>query len=274
MSDPKAFTPSKLDTALQMLDILRDPSRGCPWLSSRKFEDLIPYFFEELHEYRQAAYQNGQNSPELRQELADLLLQTLLHSLLLKEKTGLTLEDLAQDVIDKLERRHPHVFDPTHPKFHSAEEASKAWEKLKLKEAAKAQRTQEALESPADKLERIPHALPALQRAARIGEKTQGFGFDWEKPEDVFVKVEEEFEELKAASTLAEKREELGDLFFILAQYARHLGLPAEEVADEANRKFLSRYRKMQTLIDGENLQWSSLSSDQKEALWKRAKKL
>jgi ATP diphosphatase len=274
MSDPKAFAPSKLDTALQMLDILRDPARGCPWLSSRKFEDLIPYFFEELHEYRQAAYQNGQNSPELRQELADLLFQTLLHSLLLKEKTGLTLEDLAQDVIHKLERRHPHVFDPTHPKFHSAEEASKAWEELKLKEAAKAQRTQEALESPADKLERIPHALPALQRAARIGEKTQGFGFDWEKPEDVFVKVEEEFEELKAASTLAEKREELGDLFFILAQYARHLGLPAEEVADEANRKFLSRYRKMQTLTDGENLQWSSLSSDQKEALWKRAKKL
>jgi len=274
MSDSNVLSNRNADAALQMLKTLRNPQKGCPWLSSKSFEDLVPYFLEELHEYRQAALENGLDSPELRQELADLLFQTLLHSVLLEERIGVTFEDLAQDVVLKLERRHPHVFDPNHPKYSSAEEAGKAWEALKLKEAAAAQRTQESLESPADKLERIPNSLPSLQRAARIGEKTQGFGFDWSTPEEVFEKVKEEFQELSEAQSLEHKREELGDLFFSLAQYARHLNMPPEEVAQEANRKFVGRFRKMGVICKNDNLAWEKLSLDEKESLWKRAKKL
>jgi nucleoside triphosphate diphosphatase len=265
---------SAANAALQMLEILRHPSRGCPWLSGRRFDELLPYFFEELHEYRQAALSEGLRAPETRQELADLLFQVLLHATLLKEQTGVGFDELCQDVSDKLERRHPHVFDPEHPRFETAQEAGRAWEDLKLKEANAASRPIEGQETMADKLERIPPSLPPLQRAARIGEKTESFGFDWDSPEAVLDKVREELRELESAPSLAEKREELGDLFFSLAQYARHLRLPPEEVADEANRKFLSRFRRVEALSAEQRLDWKTLSSDQKESLWKQAKRL
>ncbi len=257
-----------------MLEILRNPSQGCPWLSSRSLEELLPYFFEELHEYRQALQSGGLEAPEARQELADLLFQVLLHATLLKEKTGVGFEDLCHDVAQKLERRHPHVFDASHPRYSTPEEAGRAWEELKLKEAQTAQRHAESQESMADKLERIPPSLPALQRASRIGEKTESFGFDWSSPEAVFEKVQEELEELQNASSAQERREELGDLFFSLAQYARHLRLPAEELAHEANQKFLKRFRRTEKLAREQGLPWKALSPSQKEELWKQAKRL
>lgn len=258
--------------ALQMLETLRSTEKGCPWLSSRRFDELYPYFVEELHEYRQARLDTGPASRETRSELADLLFQVLLHATLLKEQNGVGFEDLCQDVIHKLERRHPHVFDPSHAGFASAEEAGRAWEELKLKEAALASRPEEARESMSDKLERIPSTLPALQRASRIGEKTEGFGFDWDSPEAVFEKVREEFAELQSATSPENRREELGDLFFSLSQYARHLRLPPEEVADEANRKFLARFRAMESLALSQGLKWKELSLSEKEALWQQAK--
>jgi MazG family protein len=258
--------------ALQMLEILRSPEHGCPWLSSRRFDELYPYFVEELHEYRQAALATGPASPEARAELADLLFQVLLHATILKEQSGVGFNELCKDVVQKLERRHPHVFDPSHAGFASAEEAGRAWEEIKLKEAALASRPLEATESMSDKLERIPDTLPSLQRASRIGEKTEGFGFDWDSPEAVFEKVREEFAELESASSPENRREELGDLFFSLSQYARHLRLPPEEVADEANRKFLGRFRAMESLALEQGLLWKELSLSEKEALWKQAK--
>jgi ATP diphosphatase len=257
-----------------MLETLRDPAKGCPWLSGRRFDELLPYYFEELHEYRQAVAEKGFDSADTRQELADLVFQVLLHATMLKEKTGVSFEDLCGDVAKKLERRHPHVFDPAHKGYKNAEEAGRAWEELKLQEAQAAKRGDEAKESLTDKLERIPATIPALQRAARIGEKTEGFGFDWDSPEAVFEKVQEEFQELAEAQDPAHRREELGDVFFSLAQYARHLRLPPEEVADEANRKFIARFRNVEKLAVEQGLVWKSLSAPEKEALWKRAKRL
>jgi len=274
MSSKTLSETSQVYAALQMLETLRNPNTGCPWLSSRRFDELLPYYFEELHEYRQAVAQTGLKSPEARAELADLLFQLLLHASLLKEQGGAGFEDLCQDVVAKLERRHPHVFDPNHVRYKTAEEAGKAWEYLKTKEAQAAARTAEVLETMADKLERIPETLPSLQRAARIGEKTESLGFDWDSPEAVFEKVREEFEELETAAGPEERREELGDLFFSLAQYSRHLRLPPEEVAAEANRKFLRRFRKMEVLALGRGLAWKKLSLDEKEGLWKEAKRL
>ena len=264
---------SQVYAALQMLETLRDPHRGCPWLSGRRFDELLPYYFEELHEYRQAVTEKGLASAGARQELADLIFQVLLHATLLKEQTGVSFEDLCGDVTQKLERRHPHVFDPQHLRYQSAEEAGRAWEELKLKEAAAASRNDETLETYSDKLERIPATIPALQRAARIGEKTESFGFDWDSAEAVLEKVREEFRELEEATDPDHRREELGDVFFSLAQYARHLRLPPEEVADEANRKFIKRFRKMENLATQAGLKWKTLSASEKESLWKQAKR-
>ena len=265
--------PSNVYAALQMLETLRNPVDGCPWLSSRRFDELMPYFVEELHEYRQAVAEGGIKSPNSRQELADLLFQVLLHATLLKEAGGASFEELCQDVAKKLEARHPHVFDPSHIRYKSAEEAGRAWEDLKLKEAQAASRREETRETMSDKLERIPSTLPSLHRAARIGEKTESFAFDWDSPEAVFEKVREEFLELEAATTPEERREELGDLFFSLAQYARHLRLPPEELASEANFKFLGRFRKMEALALTKGLAWKTLSPADKEELWKEAKR-
>lgn len=255
-----------------MIRQLRSPEKGCPWLSSKNFEDLIPYFFEELHEYQQAYFLNGPHSEERQQEIADLLFQTLLHITLLEETHAFNFNAVASLVVDKLRRRHPHVFDPHHTKYLTAEEAGKAWESLKLREAEEAGRSSELVELMSDKLERIPATLPSLHRASRIGEKTQGFGFDWNSVEEVFEKVKEEFVELSEAQSPDHRREELGDLLFSLAQYARHLGLSPEIVTQEANQKFLRRFRFMESLALKKGLQWNELSDEQKSILWGEAK--
>lgn len=268
----------KVNAALQMLETLRDPKLGCPWLSSRTFEDLFPYFLEELYEYKEAYQIQGSNSSEAKQELADLLFQVLLHTCLMKETNPeVTLETIAGDVVNKLSRRHPHVFDPSHARFESAEAAAKAWEELKAKEAKQANRHEELKESMADKINRIPKALPSLQRAARIGEKTNSFEFDWENASQVFEKVEEEIAELKVEllskpHKRASVAEELGDVLFSLAQLARHIGYCPEELGSQANEKFIKRFRATEDLARRRQLDWMSLNQREREMLWEDAK--
>jgi uncharacterized protein YabN with tetrapyrrole methylase and pyrophosphatase domain len=121
----------------------------------------------------------------------------------------------------------------------------------------------------------VPRTLPALQRAARLGEKAGSFGFDWPDAESVFPKIVEEFEELKEArqDTEAHEKEELGDLLFVLAQYARKRGWHPEQVLAQANEKFLGRYRKMDAVISGEGKKWGDYSADQLEEIWQKAKR-
>ncbi len=279
----KSFKASSdIDAAVQMVRILRDSHRGCPWLSTRSFENLFPYFLEELYEYKDAFQTQGVGSPEARQELADLLFQVILHTCLLEEQNpAITLDQLAKDLSQKLERRHPHVFDASHKKYASAEEAALAWEILKTREATLAKRSGELQESMADKISRIPKALPSLQRASRIGEKTQGFGFDWSNVQEVMAKVEEEFLELKAELETPTKEqspqaitEELGDLLFSLAQLSRHLGHCPEEIGNRSNEKFIARFKKTESLALQKGLVWQKLSPSEKEALWTEAKNI
>jgi len=269
---------TQINAALQLIETLRDSEKGCPWLSSRSFEDLFPYFLEELYEYKEAYQTQGPQSPEARQELADLVFQVLLHTALMKEQAPESdLEMIASDVVKKLMRRHPHVFDKNHTPYKTAEEAGKAWEELKAKEAKEANRHTELTESMADKIDRIPKAIPSLQRAARIGEKTHSFEFDWENPGEVLQKVKEEMSELEEElkrSPINPKdiAEELGDVFFSLAQLARHLGHCPEELSYQANEKFIRRFRATESLAKERQLPWKELNSTQREALWLEAK--
>lgn len=260
-----------LNASSLLIERLRDKEKGCPWLSSRRFEQLFPYFLEELYEYKNAVDQKGLRSSDAKQELADLLFQVILHSQLLIEAGAIHhFSDLASAVEQKLLRRHPHVFDEAHSGFKNAEEAAKAWESLKAKEARLAKRDEETRESMTEKMKRIPSELPALQRAARIGEKTQSFAFDWENPEQVLEKVKEEISEIECSQTRAEQLEEIGDALFSLAQMARHLDACPEDLAHKANEKFLRRFGKMESIARN----WTNLSLAEKEKLWSKAKEI
>jgi ATP diphosphatase len=251
------------DKLLQVLKIMRDPTQGCPWTRAQTHNTLLPYFAEELHEFQDALEERGPSDPETWEELGDVLYQVSLHAQLLEEAGRTSFDQIAGRLAQKVIDRHPHVFDPSHPKFTTAAEANRAWEQLKAE-----QRKGKPLPSRADRLAGIPRSLASLQRAARIGEKAMSFAFDWPNPEQVLEKVKEELAELEAAQSNDQQQEELGDLFFGLAQYARKKGWDPEAIVRASNEKFLRRFRAMEAIINSSDQPWEQRDLAQLEAAW------
>ena len=208
---------------LRLLDVmrrLREPERGCPWDLAQTFETLVPYTLEEAYEVADAVARADLRA--LRDELGDLLFQVVFHSRLAEEQGAFSFADVAAGIADKLTRRHPHVFaDAT---YASAAEQTSAWEQFKAAErdAHGARGT----------LDGVARALPALVRAHKLGKRAAGVNFDWPNTSGVRDKVREELAELDEAVNgregEARMSEELGDLLFVIANWARHLGLDAE----------------------------------------------
>ncbi|NCN26873.1 nucleoside triphosphate pyrophosphohydrolase [bacterium] len=244
---------------------LRDPKHGCPWDKAQTHKTLIPYFFEELHEYQEAVLEESPQSAHFQEELGDLLFQIAFHAQLLEEAQITSFDQLASKVADKLIRRHPHVFDPNAERFQDASAVEKQWEQRKQKEKS-GQKT--AWES----LKKIPASMGALARAQRIGEKAASFGFDWENATQVLAKVAEEIEEINSSQNEAEAQEEFGDLLFALGQYARKRGWNAETCVSQCNQKFVSRFRAMEEKSTKVGLQLTDLSMDELESLWQSVK--
>lgn len=244
---------------MDVMDKLLSPE-GCPWDKEQTAQSLAPYVIEEAHELAQALDQN--DLPNIREELGDVLFQVIFHSALGSRNGTFTFEEVVENVCTKLIRRHPHVFgDKT---VSGSDEVLKNWEEIKKQEKQGKQKTFD-----------IPQGMPALQRAHKIGSKTKKLKFDWEKPEEVLAKVEEEFDEFREAfrsKNAQATEEELGDLLFSLAQMARHLNLDAETVGRKANTKFEDRFEKMLQIAKDENQDFDALTLDEKEALWEKAK--
>ncbi|HVJ64516.1 MAG TPA: nucleoside triphosphate pyrophosphohydrolase [Bdellovibrionota bacterium] len=246
---------------IEVMKRLRDPQNGCPWDLAQSHESLMPYLLEETHEVRDALLQNGPDSEEFVEELGDLLFQVVFHAQLLAERRGIDFDHIAQKCADKLVRRHPHVFDPAHPGFDSPGAVNAQWEQLKGPKV-----------SATTKLESIPHELPALQRAYRLGEKASSFGFRWPSSAEAWAKVEEELEELRSSTNHESREEELGDLFFALAQWARMEGIEPEWATAQANHKFTQRFAKLDALAESRGTSLKTLSLGQLLELWKEAK--
>jgi MazG family protein len=237
---------------------LRDAERGCPWDREQTFESIAPYTLEEAYEVADAI--DRRDPDALRSELGDLLFQVVFHARMAEERGWFDFPDVAQAIHDKLVRRHPHVFGDV--RIESQEELTKLWENAK------------ALERGADAsvLHDIPHALPALARATKLGKRAGTVGFDWPDAASVRQKVGEELAELEAADaeTVAE---ELGDVLFSVANLSRHLKVDPEEALRVANRKFEQRFRRMEALAAERGLVLTSLSPEAWEGLWAEAKK-
>lgn len=258
---------------LKVVEFLRGPD-GCPWDKEQTHQSLTRFAIEEAHELADAI--DSGNSNEIREELGDLLLQVLLHSEIARQEGLFDISDVIEVLNSKMIRRHPHVFGDV--KVKNSNEVIANWTEIKAQEKGKAK----------EKLAfDIPAALPALIRAQKIGEKTEKIGFDWETVSAVWDKVNEEIGELAhelkvlgSAETAPESQSnvdrvaaEIGDVFFSLAQLARHMGLDAEQTARNANQRFESRFKKMQELVTQDGKSWGALTTQEKEAYWGRAKK-
>ena len=246
---------------------LRHPETGCPWNRTQTHLSLRRHLLEEAYETLEAI--DEQSPSHLREELGDLLLQIVFHAEIADENKQYNIENVASDIADKMIRRHPHVFDQGCEL--TAEESLKNWDEIKKQEKLAKGETK-----PDSILDSVSKALPALYEADKISKKVAKLGFDWQKPEDVFVKVNEEIQEVKECLQSQDPihlEEELGDLLFSVVNLCRVYKVNPEVALRSGNQKFRSRFAKMEKAIENEKLTFKNLDAQAWNQLWENAKK-
>ena len=252
---------------VRLLDImrrLRAPDGGCPWDLAQDFKSVAPYTIEEAYEVAEAIARGEPRA--LESELGDLLFQVVFHAQMGAEKRWFDFASVADAISNKLVERHPHVFADA--RIDSTAEQNRAWEEHKARE-----RAARAGDAPGE-LDDVPLALPALARAAKLGKRAGRVGFDWPDASGVRAKIEEELGEIAAVSDDQDEQraEELGDLLFAVANWARHLRVDPEESLRLANAKFERRFRAMEKLAKDRALVLKSLTPAQWDGLWNEVK--
>ena len=242
---------------LEVMDTLREK---CPWDREQTFESLRNNTIEETYELADAIADG--NMEGIKEELGDLLLHVVFYSKLGEEQGAFDIGDVADAECDKLIYRHPHVYSDIHAD--TPTEVMKNWEELKLRK----KKRQGGI------LGGVPHSLPAMVKAFRVGEKAASSGFDWEQKEDVWAKVKEEIAEIEvemAAGNHERTESEIGDLFFALINMCRLYGIDPELALEKTNKKFISRFQHMEAEA-GDRL-FSQMTAEELDALWRNAKK-
>jgi ATP diphosphatase len=255
----------RLDALLALMRELRDPQRGCPWDREQSFASIAPHTIEEAYEVADAIARG--DLERLRDELGDLLFQVVFHARMAEEQGRFDFAAVASGLHQKLVRRHPHVFES--PRAIDVTQQHRSWEAHKAGERA-ARGTSGALAE-------VPLALPGLSRAAKLGSRARRVGFDWEGPAGVRAKFDEELAELDQAVERGQQAhiaEELGDLLFTVAQWARHLGVDAEMALRGASLKFEQRFEAMERQAGHAGTALEQLTPAQWDTLWRAAKSL
>lgn len=231
---------------------LRDPETGCPWDIKQTHKSITHHLIEESYELIDAI---NSNPTDIKEELGDILLQVMLHSQIAADENNFTIDDVIQTLSEKLVVRHPHVFSDL--KVKDSDEVKRNWENIK-KENKKSKL-----------LDGVPKASPALLKADIIGRKVASVGFDWDRPEDIKEKINEEIQEFIESDSVANKEEEFGDLLFTLVQLARKEKLASEEILTKSCDKFTNRFNHME---DNSDKPLDELSKEELETLWQKAK--
>jgi MazG family protein len=248
------------------MDRLRNPG-GCPWDREQTLESLAGYLLEEAHEAVDAI---GAGDPvRLRDELGDLLIQIVFMARIARELEWFDIDRVCEAVSDKMVRRHPHVFgDRT---VDGAREVIRNWEEIKREERAD--------DPEGSTLGGVPASLPALLKAFRMTEKAAAVGFDWRRPRDVIAKLHEEVAELEAELDRLEAadtdlvRHEMGDVLFVIANLARHLGVEPETALQATNAKFKRRFQAMEGLARAAGKRLADLGLSEQDDLWNTVKR-
>jgi ATP diphosphatase len=255
----------EIQKLLDVMAALRDPETGCPWDVEQDFSSIAPYTVEEAYEVADAIDREAMT--DLRDELGDLLLQVVFHAQMASEAGHFEFEDVARAIVEKMVRRHPHVFGGE--TVSGAEAQRRAWEQHKKKER------DANVDGSGGVLDGVALALPALMRAGKLGKRAASVGFDWPDPAGVRAKVDEELGEFDAAldgGDVSEMTDEIGDLLFSVANLARHCGIDPEESLRSANRKFTGRFNAMERRLSGEGQKWQALTPVEMENLWQAVK--
>ncbi len=250
----------KINALGNLLDVMDELRIKCPWDREQTFESLRNLTIEETYELADAISQDNTN--EIRNELGDLLLHIVFYSKIASESGKFDIKDVSDTIINKLIYRHPHVFGNADVK-NNPELVKKNWEELKIKEGN------------TSVLGGVPDALPAMIKANRIQEKARSVGFDWEKAEQIWDKIQEELHELQAEIANLNQKEienEFGDLFFSLINAARLYDIDPETALEKTNRKFIKRFNYLESKTLKKNLQLKNMSLDQMNEIWEEAK--
>jgi len=264
MADPSAS--AKIERLLEVMARLRDPKDGCAWDVEQDFASIAPYTIEEAYEVEDAIRRG--DFVALRDELGDLLLQVVFHARMAEEEKRFDFGDVVEAIVDKLVRRHPHVFGEG--EIRDAAAQLESWENLK------AQERERKGEGPVSALDDVPHALPALLRASKLVRRATRVGFDW--PDDVaaVAKLLEELgelaEEIRRGGSREHEEVELGDVLFAAAALARRRGMDPEQALRDANARFERRFRAMESRLSQAGRKPEALGSDEWLALWKQVR--
>ena len=246
------------DRLLTIMDELREQ---CPWDQKQTMESLRPLTIEETYELGDAIL--DQDLQEVKNELGDLLLHIVFYAKIGSETKDFDISDVINSICEKLIHRHPHIYSDVVVKDET--EVKQNWENLKLKEGK------------TSVLQGVPKSLPALVKASRIQEKVAGVGFDWEDPNQVWEKVEEELAEFKAEvenKNQAAIEDEFGDVLFSLINYARFLDINPENALERTNKKFTKRFQYLEHKAKSLQKSLSDMTLAEMDVYWEEAKKL
>ena len=250
----------KLAAFERLLLIMDDLREKCPWDRKQTFETLRPLTIEETYELTDAIIDADMSA--IKEELGDLLLHIVFYSKIGEEQSAFDIGTVLTALCDKLVRRHPHIYGGV--QVSGEEEVKRNWEQIKLAEGKKSA------------LEGVPASLPALIKSTRIQEKARKVGFDWDTPEQVWDKVEEELGEFKMAllhQTPEEQTKEFGDVLFALVNYARFVEIDPEIALEKTNKKFIARFQKMEIIAEAQGRQLSEMSLQEMDEIWNVVKK-
>lgn len=265
-----------IDELIEIMAQLRAPEGGCPWDIAQSFKTIAPYTIEEAYEVSDAI--NRGDLIDLKDELGDLLLQVVYHARMAEEIKAFDFNDVVRSIVAKMLRRHPHVFGTDAERAAGATEGF--WEAIKAVERTEKAKTRLALglgesEHRRGVLSDVPLSLPALVRAVKLQSKAAQTGFDWPSIAPVLDKMREELGELEGALAAEDRtgiEEEFGDLLFVMANVARHLGIDPEAALRGANDKFVRRFGYIETELAQEGRTPDQSSLEEMDALWDAAK--
>jgi len=246
------------DRLLTIMDELREQ---CPWDRKQTLQSLRHLTIEETYELGDAILDNDLN--EVKKELGDLLLHIVFYAKIGSETNDFDIADVANEICEKLISRHPHIYGDI--EVNDEEDVKRNWENLKLKEGKKSV------------LEGVPKSLPALVKANRIQDKVAGVGFDWEEPNQVWEKLQEELSEFQEEVAKGDQKgmeSEFGDVLFSMINYARFLKINPENVLEQTNKKFIKRFQYLEAKAAGLNKKLADMTLAEMDVFWEEAKKL
>jgi len=247
------------DRLLTIMDELREQ---CPWDKKQTFETLRHLTIEEVYELGDAIL--DRDLDEIKKELGDVLLHIVFYARIGSETQHFDIADVCHSICDKLVERHPHIYGDV--KVENEEDVKRNWEQIKLKEKGKT-----------SVLQGVPVSLPAMVKANRIQDKVAGVGFDWEEPQQVWEKVEEELKELQTEVSTGDRdkmESELGDVLFSLINYARFLKINPENALERTNKKFIKRFQYLERKSMEINKSLKDMTLAEMDVFWEEAKRI